>query len=148
MVVLKMRDAATMQATAAANRGSTRLLEYLSCDGSLSGGGGAFVPDCRRSIIPRLYDLLLLSGWGLAGLIPRVYRCCFAFPSPVWSGRAARVEADALGPFGCEDVLSLCTPEAPGMSAGCRSDAQPRLCFGLLVCYSTLAAGARAARAF
>ena len=137
-----------MQATAAANRGSTRLLEYLSCDGSLSGGGGAFVPDCRRSIIPRLYDLLLLSGWGLAGLIPRVYRCCFAFPSPVWSGRAARVEADALGPFGCEDVLSLCTPEAPGMAAGCRSDAQPRLCFGLLVCYSTLAAGARAARAF
>ena len=70
-----------MQATAAANRGSTRLLEYLSCDGSLSGGGGAFVPDCRRSIIPRLYDLLLLSGWGLAGLIPRVYRCCYAFQS-------------------------------------------------------------------
>ena len=43
----------------AASRGSTRLLEYLSCDGSLSGGGGAFVPDWRRSIIPR------------------VYRCCF-----------------------------------------------------------------------
>ena len=38
----------------AASRGSTRLLEYLSCDGSLSGGGGAFVPDWRRSIIPRL----------------------------------------------------------------------------------------------
>ena len=87
-----MRDAATMHPIDAASRGSTRLLEYLSCDGSLSGGGGAFVPDCRRSIIPRLYDLLLLSGWGLAGLIPRVYRCCFAFPSPVWSGRAARVE--------------------------------------------------------
>ena len=85
-----------MQATAAANKGSTRLLEYLSCDGSLSGGGGAFVPDCRRSIIPRLYDLLLLSGWGLAGLIPRVYRCCFAFPSPVWSGRAAGVKPTRL----------------------------------------------------
>ena len=42
-----------MQATAAANRGSTRLLEYLSCDGSRWGGGGALVL-LRRSIIPRL----------------------------------------------------------------------------------------------
>ena len=47
-----------MQATEAANKGSTRAL-YLSWDGSRSGGGGAFVPDWRRSIIPR------------------VYRCCF-----------------------------------------------------------------------
>jgi len=54
----------------AASRGSTRLLEYLSCDGSLSGGGGAFVPDWRRSIIPR------------------VYGCVFAFPSPGCSRRS------------------------------------------------------------
>ena len=60
-VVLSRSDAATIQPTAAANTGSTRAL-YLSCDGSLSGGGGAFVPDCRRSIIPR------------------VYRCCFLLP--------------------------------------------------------------------
>ena len=69
----------------AASRGSTRLLEYLSCDGSLSGGGGAFVPDWRRSIIPRLpsfddVELMILGtrrkvqfcfppGLGLAGLL-------------------------------------------------------------------------------
>ena len=96
MVVLSMRDAATMHPIDAASRGSTRLLEYLSCDGSRSGGGGAFVPDCRRSIIPRLYDLLLLSGWGLAGLIPRVYRCCFAFPSLVWQGCWRRCRCSSL----------------------------------------------------
>ena len=45
----------------AASRGSTRLLEYLSCDGSRSGGGGAFVPDCLRSIIPRVYTIFLSS---------------------------------------------------------------------------------------
>ena len=41
-------------------------------------------------------------------------RMRFAFPSPVWVWQGCSVEADALGPFGCEDVLSLCTPEAPG----------------------------------
>ena len=90
-VVLSMRDAATMQVTAAARSGSTRVL-YLSCDGSLSGGGGAFVPDCRRSIIPRLR--------------------CFCFPPPGLASTDAflpsspglglaglSVEADALGRF-------------------------------------------------
>ena len=114
MVVLNMSDAATMHPIDAASRGSTRLLEYLSCDGSRSGGGGAFVPDWRRSIIPRVYRCCFASP------LQGVYRCVFAFPSQRRSGRAARVEADALGPFGCEDVLSLCTPEAPGMSTGCR----------------------------
>ena len=52
-VVLSMRDAATMQATAAANKGSTRVLYLSCCDGSLSRGGGALVL-LRRSIIPRL----------------------------------------------------------------------------------------------
>ena len=52
-VVLNMRDAATMQATAAASRGSTRVLYLSCCDGSLSRGGGALVL-LRRSIIPRL----------------------------------------------------------------------------------------------
>ena len=54
----------------AASRGSTRAL-YLSCDGSRSGGGGAFVPDWRRSIIPRVYRccFCLPPGLGLAGLL-------------------------------------------------------------------------------
>ena len=53
----------------AASRGSTRLLEYLSCDGSRSGGGGAFVPDCRRSIIPRLQFASPLQVWVWQGLL-------------------------------------------------------------------------------
>ena len=52
-VVLSMRDAATIQPTAAASRGSTRVLYLSCCDGSLSRGGGALVL-LRRSIIPRL----------------------------------------------------------------------------------------------
>ena len=66
-------------------------------------------------------------------------RMRFAFPSPVWVWQGCSVEADALGPFGCEDVLSLCTPEAPGMSTGCRKRYFAARLLGLLVCYGTLA---------
>jgi len=80
-VVLSRSDAATMQPTAAASKGSTRVL-YLSCDGSLCRGGSALVALCRRSIIPRLYDafaLLLATSPGPTRLQMR-----FAFPSLVW----------------------------------------------------------------
>ena len=94
-VVLNMRDADTMQATAAANKGSTRVL-YLSCDGSLCRGGSALVALCRRSIIPR------------------VYRCCFwlplastdavfGFPSPVRVWQGCSVEVDALSRLGTKE---------------------------------------------
>ena len=94
-VVLSMRDAATMQPTAAASKGSTRAL-YLSCDGSLCRGGSALVALCRRSIIPR------------------VYRCCFwlplastdavfGFPSPVRVWQGCSVEVDALSRLGAKE---------------------------------------------
>ena len=98
-VVLNRSDAARMQ-TDAARSGSARDL-YLSCDGSRSGGGGAFVPDCRRSIIPRL-------------------RCAlFCVPPRSGSGRAARVEAVCSSPKTrslnnpCSDQGALQAPVAP-----------------------------------
>jgi len=100
MVVLSMRDAATMQATEAARRGSTRLLEYLSCDGSRSGGGGAFVPDWRRSIIPRVYRCVLTtSSWGSPA------HAVFAFPGLGLAGLLAfQATGDVFEP---EERLSL-----------------------------------------
>ena len=72
-VVLSMRDAATMQPTAAASKGSTRAL-YLSCDGSLWRGLSSALALGRRSIIPRLRLGLFCfpsAGLGLAGLCSR-----------------------------------------------------------------------------
>ena len=121
-----------MQPTAAASKGSTRAL-YLSCDGSLSGGlSSALVPDCRRSIMPRLRLSFFATSSAYDGCEAVFLRRSRSLLGCVW------VRNDAVFMHSCGTRVSTgSTSSDQGFAA---------TVLALLVSYSTLAKNAAAPR--